>query len=105
MISQSPPSLAERAGHGGMRLDARPRWSPAAPPLEAAALPGETLPTSLLSIDAAAMPGGANALAARMRGGSPPIVGRIEAERALLDPRTVPPHLDDALVRGVSRAL
>lgn len=68
-------------------------------------LPGETLPTSILSIDASGMTDGASFLSSRLRRASPPIVGRIEAERVLLDPRTVHPHLDDSLIRGVSQAL
>lgn len=68
-------------------------------------LPGETLPTSLLSIDASGMTDGASFLSSRLRRASPPIVGRIEAEQVLLDPRTVHPHLDDSLIRGVSQAL
>ena len=68
-------------------------------------LPGETLPTSLLSLDTGGVPGGAEALAARLREGDPPLVGRIEDERVLLDPRTVLPDQDDALLRVVAEAL
>ena len=105
MISQSPRSLAKRAEAWRDALGSPASVVSGRSTVGGGSLPGETLPTSLLSIDAASMPGGANALAARMRNGSPPIVGRIEAEQVLLDPRTVPPHLDDALVRGVSQAL
>ena len=52
-------------------------------------LPGETLATTLLAIDCAAVDGGAGAIAARLRRADPPIIARIEDERVLLDPRTV----------------
>ena len=68
-------------------------------------LPGETLPTFLMSINASGMTGGASSLSSRLRRASTPIVGRIEAEQVLLDPRTVHPRLDDSLIRGVRHAL
>jgi len=45
------------------------------------------------------------ALARRLRTGDPPVVGRIEAEALLLDPRTVLPHQDRELVEAVRKAL
>jgi len=44
-------------------------------------------------------------LARRLRTGHPPVVGRIEAEALLLDPRTVLPHQDRELVEAVRKAL
>ncbi|MGB8933336.1 MAG: L-seryl-tRNA(Sec) selenium transferase, partial [Anaeromyxobacteraceae bacterium] len=64
-------------------------------------LPGVTLPTTLLALP----PGDADALAARLRRGDPPMVGRIEHGRVVLDPRTVMPWEDDALARRVREAL
>jgi L-seryl-tRNA(Ser) seleniumtransferase len=43
-------------------------------------------------------------LAAPLRTGDPPVVGRIERGRLLLDPRCVPPELDPELVAAVRRA-
>jgi L-seryl-tRNA(Ser) seleniumtransferase len=43
-------------------------------------------------------------LAAALRGGDPPVVGRVERGRLLLDLRCVPPDLDAALVPAVRRA-
>lgn len=105
MISRSPESLADRAEAWRFAVGGPTCVVPGESTVGGGSLPGETLPTSLLSIDATNIAGGANALAANLRRGSPPIVGRIEAEQLLLDPRTVPAHLDDALVRGVSEAL
>ncbi len=43
----------------------------------------------------------ASELAARLRGGRPPIVGRVEANRVILDLRTVFPDEDAAIVAGL----
>ncbi len=64
-------------------------------------LPGVTLPTRVLAL-ASADP---DALAARLRAGDPAVVGRIEDGRLLLDPRTVMPGEDEALVRALRAAL
>ncbi|HEX9097483.1 MAG TPA: L-seryl-tRNA(Sec) selenium transferase [Candidatus Dormibacteraeota bacterium] len=62
-------------------------------------LPGERLPTTALAITPHA--GGAAKLLQRLREHEPPIIGRIEQERVLLDPRTVLPDEDDALLDAV----
>lgn len=64
-------------------------------------LPGQTLPTKLLAISAASP----DALAARLRRADPPLIGRIEADRLLLDPRTVLPEQDDRLAAILKEAL
>jgi L-seryl-tRNA(Ser) seleniumtransferase len=53
-------------------------------------LPGETLPTRLLALRARSV----EALAASLRRGRIPLIGRIERDRLLLDPRTVLPEQD-----------
>lgn len=65
-------------------------------------LPGETLPTELLALTGG---DGATALAARLRAGRTPVVGRVEHDRLVLDPRTVLPEQDEALVQAVRAAL
>ncbi len=64
-------------------------------------LPDVTLPTSVLALP----PGDADALAARLRRADPPVVARIEDGRVVLDPRTVLPGEDEAVVRAVRGAL
>ncbi len=64
-------------------------------------LPEETLPTWTLAIDAPHP----NALADRLRRVSPPIVARVDQDRVLLDPRTVLPDQDQALLGGVRACL
>jgi L-seryl-tRNA(Ser) seleniumtransferase len=64
-------------------------------------LPGETLPTRLLALDARKP----NQLAARLRAQDPPIVARVAENQVLLDPRTVPAADDEALLLGLRRAV
>jgi L-seryl-tRNA(Ser) seleniumtransferase len=69
---------------------------------------GGSLPEESLSTKLVAIPGtGAalEALAKRLRLGDPPIIARIEDNRLLLDPRTVDPREDSALIRAVKAAL
>jgi L-seryl-tRNA(Ser) seleniumtransferase len=66
-------------------------------------LPGERLPTTALAITP--RPGRAADLLQRLREHEPPVIGRIEQERVLLDPRTVLPDEDDALLDAVVAAL
>jgi L-seryl-tRNA(Ser) seleniumtransferase len=64
-------------------------------------LPEVTLPTAVLALP----PGDADGLAARLRRADPPVVARVEDGRVLLDPRTVMPGEDEAVVRAVVQAL
>ena len=63
------------------------------------ALPGETLPTWVLRLTSTAH--SPDWLADQLRSGSPPIVVRIEDEAAILDPRTVLPEQDTAVVHAL----
>jgi L-seryl-tRNA(Ser) seleniumtransferase len=67
-------------------------------------LPEEGLPTRVVAIPAH---GGRSVteLAQRLRLGQPPVVGRIEHDQLLLDPRTVAPEDDSTLVEAVVAAL
>ena len=68
-------------------------------------MPEETLPTWLVALSASYGTGGADALAARLRQGDPAVVARIQDDRVVLDPRTVLPAEERALVRAVKEAL
>ena len=68
-------------------------------------LPGETLPTWLLALDPDASAGGAEGLAQRLRQATTPVVARIENDRVVLDPRTVQPEEEKALVKAVREAM
>jgi L-seryl-tRNA(Ser) seleniumtransferase len=64
-------------------------------------LPGETLPTRLVAIRVPSP----DDLAHRLRLGQPAVVGRIEGDRFLLDPRTVMPGQEGTLIERVRLTL
>jgi len=64
-------------------------------------LPGETLPTYLLSIGIPSP----NKLLARLRSMAPPIIARTEEDCVVLDPRTVLPEQDPLLLANLQQAL
>ena len=65
-------------------------------------LPGQTLPTSVLMIEPA---GSAETFTAYLRESSDPVVARIENNRILLDPRTVLPNQDTAVIEAIKFAV
>ena len=62
-------------------------------------LPGETLPTKLVAIQVDSP----DELARRLRAGNPPVIGRIEDDLFLLDPRTVLAEEDEVLIEAIKR--
>jgi len=64
-------------------------------------LPEETLPTCLLALDVAQP----NRFLAKLRNLRPPIIGRIENEKVVFDPRTVFPEQDQILLAGIRRIM
>jgi L-seryl-tRNA(Ser) seleniumtransferase len=70
-------------------------------PVGGGTLPGVTLPTLVLALPVA----DADAVAARLRAADPPVMARIEDGRVLLDPRTVLPGEDAAVVAALRAAL
>jgi len=69
-------------------------------------LPGATLPTWCLALGSSSQTGAqAMALAAALRQATPPVVARIEADIVLLDPRTVLPHQNQALLAACRQAM
>jgi len=60
-------------------------------------LPGETLPTWLVAISSRHP----NKLLASLRKAQPPIIARLEEDRMVLDPRTVMPDQEDALLSSL----
>jgi len=65
--------------------------------------PGAELPTTLVAVDPG--PLGAAGLALRLRLGSPPVIARVQEERVVLDPRTLPVGALEEVGRAVARAL
>lgn len=65
-------------------------------------LPGETLPTIVISVKFSPSVGlSPNQQARLFREQSPPVIGRIEDEKFVLDLRTVFPHQDEMLVSAI----
>jgi L-seryl-tRNA(Ser) seleniumtransferase len=63
-------------------------------------LPGETLPTVVISVESAPY---VDQQAKAFREQSPPIIGRIEDEKFVLDLRTVFPHQDEIVVSAIRK--
>ena len=68
-------------------------------------LPGETLPTTLLALDAAQLPLPVDELAKRLRLRSTPIITRILRDTLLLDPRTVLEEQDEEVMKGLEEEI
>lgn len=77
-------------------------------------MPGETLPTWLCAItppsdtlrpsDGPSDPAALLAMRLRQENGQTPVVGRVLRDQVLLDPRTVLPEQDSALLQAVRAA-
>lgn len=105
MLAADPAELSRRADALAARLkeaglDAEVVDSPAA--VGGGAYPGVQLPGRSVAVSAAS---GAEAVAARLRDGSPPVIGRVRESRLLLDLRTIPEDREDALVHAVMAAV
>ncbi len=105
MIGLSEEALKERALRWKASLEGAVQVVPGRSAVGGGSLPGETLPSWLLSLPCFVASGGAEGVMERLRQGDPPVVARIEEERVLLDPRTVLPEEDEALLQGVRAAL
>ena len=68
-------------------------------------LPGDTLPTCLLAIGDSKKPALAHKIARHLRLQKNPIIGRISENILLLDPRTVSPGDDEAVIMGLQKAI
>jgi len=65
-------------------------------------LPGETLPTIVLSIESLTPP---ESLAEKFRSLDYPIIGRIEKNRFVLDLRTIFPEQDEMVIKGIKNVI
>jgi L-seryl-tRNA(Ser) seleniumtransferase len=100
MVSADPAKLRRRAHRWARAAGAGARVVPERSMVGGGSLPGEGLPTWCVAIRGEAP---AEEMAARLRAGDPPVVGRIVDGAVLLDPRTVAER-DDATVSRVIRA-
>ncbi len=100
MIAAAPPDLKRRAEGWQTRLG-RGEVIEGRSTVGGGSLPEETLPTWLLSF---VVPHPSD-FARRLRALDSPIIARIEAGRPVLDPRTVLPGEEEALLIGLAAAL
>ena len=100
MIASSSEALAERAHiwadtltSGALEVAVRSGQST----VGGGSLPGQTLPTTLLALPTTRP----DELVAWLRHGTPPVIARIEEDTVVLDPRTVLPEQEDALLQAI----
>ena len=98
MISATPDEIRQRAEQWRSRLSGSYDVCESRSAIGGGSLPGETLPTWVLALDASNTPGGAEGVMQRLRVNQPPVVARVEDERVLFDPRTVGPDEDSDLL-------
>lgn len=103
MLTAPHQSVRQRAESLGRRLGAR---GIASTVVDCdATVGGGAFPSARIPSAAVALGGEANACERALRAGAPPVIGRIEAGRMLLDVRSVPVAHDDALADAISDAL
>jgi len=102
MLRTDQPSLRRRARRWAAAGGEAARVVGATTMVGGGSLPGQGVPTWCAELRA---PGGATELAARLRRQHTPVVGRIEREAVLLDPRTVDPADDRVVEAAITNAL
>jgi L-seryl-tRNA(Ser) seleniumtransferase len=104
MIAMPLTTIQRRARRWARAVGAPARIQHARSMIGGGSLPEEGLPTRVVAIPAH---GGRSVteLAQRLRLGQPSVIGRIEHDQLLLDPRTVRPEDDSALTQAVATAL
>lgn len=101
MISATAESLKERAHSWKRQLSEPYSVAESRSAVGGGSLPGETLPTWALALDASSLPEGAEGVMRLLREGRPPVVARVEDERVMFDPRTVAPDEDMELLAAL----
>jgi L-seryl-tRNA(Ser) seleniumtransferase len=99
MIALHPEAIRVRAESWAMQIGGDVTASEST--IGGGSLPGETLPTFTLALDVPRP----DEFAAQLRRQPNPVIARIVHRRVLLDPRTVLPGQDNALLQSVSAAL
>lgn len=102
MLTASEDRVRQRAGTLCSRLAAAGHRATVVS--SSASVGGGSFPTARVPSAAVALEGEADALEARLRGATHPVIGRIEDGRFLLDLRSVPESDDDALATAVLTA-
>jgi L-seryl-tRNA(Ser) seleniumtransferase len=103
MISMPLDSIARRARRWARAIGESANVVDGRSMIGGGSLPEEGLPTKLLAIPSTTGRS-AETLARRLRENPPPVIARIEHDTLLLDPRTVHPKEDKAVVEAVRAA-
>ncbi len=105
MISLPVSEIRRRADLWGGELGGKARVIQGESLIGGGSLPGATLPTFLLAIGDPGHPALTQKIAARLRRHDPPVVGRVSDNLLLLDPRTVDPSEDRAVIEALHSVL
>jgi L-seryl-tRNA(Ser) seleniumtransferase len=99
MISTPLADIGQRASRWAREVGAGSHVIDGESMVGGGSLPGESLPTRILSIPASNR--SVDELARALRGGKTPVVCRIEHDELRFDPRTVDPREDEALIEAL----
>ena len=100
MISASESHLKERALALQRTIGPGASIAPGRSTIGGGSLPGETLPAWLIALD-----GNPDAMADALRQADPPVIGRIEDDKLVLDLRTIVAEEEDAVAKAVRLAV
>ncbi len=107
MISAPLDEIERRATHWAQALGDLAQVIEGESMVGGGSLPGDTLPTKLVAVGKQSKKRGQNVaqiLAQRLRTQQPPVVGRISGNVLLLDPRSVLPEEDQAVLQALRSA-
>ena len=107
MIGASAESIKDRAQRWREQLNRNSgvMLKPSRSAVGGGSLPGETLPTWVLALTGGDGHGSPEEVMEALRRADPPVVARIEENQVMLDPRTVLPEEEEAMLRALQTAL
>ncbi len=104
MISAGEQGIKDRATRWKTQLSIPGEVISGRSAIGGGSLPGETLPTWVLALSCEGDAGSPERVMRRLREAVPPVIARIEDDRVILDPRTVTPDDEEALVTALREA-
>ena len=104
MISAGQQGIKDRATRWKTQLSIPGEVISGRSAIGGGSLPGETLPTWVLALSCEGDAGSPERVMRRLREAVPPVIARIEDDRVILDPRTVTPDDEEALLTALREA-